>query len=254
MSNKRIDIIANLILPILVITLTTTLFFMFRPKECTALFYLNTGYTIFLEAILFGYINLLYRKIKEFSTPFLAVFGIYALYYVIVGVSWMLLYSFMLSHFFSLKIYIAALIVLTLLWIIMSVLTAQADSHYKETVDRLSDRQYTLEYYTQKITLLASRYEKLCAEKGVRYATESNNRTVLDKLKGKINFLTPNVLNNEMAHAQLNTILDKCNEIIEETALASEDTLAEWDKKMRRFVDNSIDELNWLKNKTRREI
>jgi hypothetical protein len=252
MSNKRIDTIANLILPVAVITMTATLFFMFRPETCTALFYLNLGYTIFLEAILFGYINLLYRKIKEFSTPFLAVFGIYAVYYVVVSAGWMLLYSLVLSHFFSIKIYIAALIVLTLLWIIVSVLTAQADSHYKSMVDMLSDRQYTLEYYTQKITLLASRYEKLCAEKGIRYATESNNRTVLDRLKVKISFLTPNVLNSETARSQLNAMLEKCEAIIEETASASEDSPAEWEKKMHRFVNSSIDELDMLKNMTRR--
>jgi hypothetical protein len=251
MSNKKIDIIANLILPVTVILMTATLFFMFRPENCSALFYLNLGYTIFLEAIFFGYINVIYRKIKEFSTPFVAVFGIYSLYYVIVGAGWMLLYSLVLSHFFSLKIYIAALIVLTLLWIIISVLTAQADSHYKETVDKLNDRQYTLEYYTQKITLLASRYDKLCEEKGIRYATESNNRTVLDRLKGKMSFLTPNVLNSETARSQLNAMLDKCEDIIEETSLASEDTLVEWEKKMSRFVNNSIDELNMLKNMTR---
>ncbi|MDR1129804.1 MAG: hypothetical protein LBK96_02360, partial [Prevotellaceae bacterium] len=157
-----------------------------------------------------------------------------------------------LSHFFSLKIYIAALIVLTLLWIIVSVLTAQADSHYRSTIDMLSDRQYTLEYYTQKITLLASRYDKLCAEKGIRYATESNNKTVLDRLKGKIGFLTPNVLNSETARSQLNAMLDKCEGIIEEMALASEDSLAEWEKRMHRFVNSSIDELDMLKNITRR--
>ncbi|MDR0384888.1 MAG: hypothetical protein LBH60_02275, partial [Prevotellaceae bacterium] len=220
-----------------------------KPAE---LFYLNLGYTILLEAIFFGYISLLYRKIKEFSTPFTAVFGIYSLYYVIAGAGWMLLYSLALSHFFSIKIYVAALIVITLMWIILSVLTAQADSHYKETTDTLNDRQHTLEYYTQKITLLASRYDKLCAEKGIRYATESNNRTVLDRLKGKIAFLTPNVLNSETARSQLKSMLDRCEEIIEETALASGDILDEWEKKMIRFVNNSIEELEMLKNMNRK--
>jgi hypothetical protein len=252
MSNKRIDIIAGLILPAAVIALTATLFFMFRLEKPAGLFYLNLGYTILLEAISFGYISLLYRKTKKLSTPFTAVFGIYSLCYVIVGASWMLLYSLTLSNFFSPKIYVAALIVITLMWIILSTLTAQADSHYTETVDTLNDRRHTLEYYTQKITLFASRYDKLCEEKGVRYATESSNRTALDRLKGKIAFLTPNVLNSETARSQLNAMLDRCEEIIEETALASGDTLSEWEKKMNRFVNNSIDELEMLKNMTRK--
>jgi hypothetical protein len=251
-GNKIINTFANVILPALVIAMTATLFIMFRPENCTALFYLNLGYTILLEVIFFGYINLLYRKMTAVSTPFLAVFGIYSLYYVIAGAGWMLLYSLALSYVFSIKIYIAALIVLTLLWIIISVLTAQVDSNYKETTDKLNDRRYTLEYYAQKMTQLASRYEKLCAEKGIRYATESNNRTVLDRLKTKIGFLTPNVLDGETARSQLNEILDKCEEIIEETALAPDDTLVEWERKMQRFVNKSMDELDMLKNMNRR--
>ncbi|GAP71958.1 hypothetical protein SAMD00024442_20_47 [Candidatus Symbiothrix dinenymphae] len=84
MSNKKINIVANVILPAVVIVITASLFFMFRPEETTTLFYLNLGYTIFLEAIFFGYINLMYSKIKSFSTPFYAVFGIlyYALFWV----------------------------------------------------------------------------------------------------------------------------------------------------------------------------
>ncbi|MDR2026356.1 MAG: OST3/OST6 family protein [Prevotellaceae bacterium] len=251
-NNKIINIIAGIILPVITVALTVTLFFMFRPENCTVLFRLNLGYTVLIEAIFFGYVNSLYRKIRTVSTPFLAVFGIYSLYYVIVGAGLMLLYSLALSYFFSVKIYVAALIVLTLLWIIVSVLTAQTDSNYKETVDALNSRQYTLEYFTQKITLLASRYEKICAEKGIRYATESNNRTVLDRLKGKIEFLTPNILNSETACSQLKTMLDRCEEIIEETNLASGDALADWEKKMQRFVNNTIEELDMLKNMTRR--
>ncbi|MDR1274658.1 MAG: hypothetical protein LBK12_08910 [Odoribacteraceae bacterium] len=251
MTTKKIDIVANLILPSAVILVTATLFVMFRPDAPAALFYLNLGYAIFLEAILFGYINRLYRKIKEFSTPFLAVFGIYALYYAITGAGWMLVYSLVLSRVFSLKIYIAALIVLTLLWIIISVLTARVDSHYKSTVDALSDRQRALDHYTRKITLLASRHEKLRAEKGTRYATESSNATSLDRLKWKISFLALNVLNDETARARLDAMLDRCEEIIEETELATGDNLAPLEKKMHRFVNNSVDEIDLLKSLTR---
>jgi hypothetical protein len=252
MSNKNVNIVANIILPVVVVVMTAVLFFMFRPAEATILFYLNLGYTIFLEVIFFGYINLLYRNIKTFSTPFYAVFGIYAAYYVTIGFGWMLVYSLGLSYFISIKIYVAGLIVLTLLWIIISVLTAQTDSNYKESVDKINNQKYTLEFYTQKIVLLASQYEKLCMEKNIKYQTDSNNRTALDKLKGKISFLTPNVLNDETSRSQLNTMLDKCEAIIGEIESAEEDKLTELDKKMQRFVNNSIDELNMLKNLTRK--
>ncbi|MCL1934155.1 MAG: hypothetical protein FWF53_10150 [Candidatus Azobacteroides sp.] len=250
--SKKINLIANYVLPIVVIAITITLFFMFKPHETTALFYLNLGYTIFLEAVFFGYLNLLYAKVKEFSSPFLAVFGVYAIYYVVIGFVCMLAYSLILSHFLPIKFYVAALMVLTLLWIIISVLTAQTDSNYKETVEKLKDDTHTLNFYTQKINLLANRYEKLCTEKGLKYETDSNNRTTLDRLKGKISFLTPNILNNDTAVSQLTSLFNKCEDIIEETESATDDTLVEAQKKMQRFVDNAIAEIDMLKNLTRR--
>jgi hypothetical protein len=252
MSNKIVNIVANVILPVVTIAVTVGLFFMFRSENPTALFYINVGYAILLEAIFFGYINVLYRKISDFSTPFVAVFGIFSLYYVIIGFGWMLVFSLILSHFFSLKIYIAVLLILTLLWIILSVLMGQADSNYRTTTDNLKGQRYTLEFYTQKITLLASRYDKLCAEKGIKYETDSNNRTPLDRLKGKISFLTPNILKNETAVSQLNSMLDKCESIIDETESVTEDKLTEVSKKMQRFTDNALAELDMLKNLTRK--
>ena len=224
---------------------------MFKPQEATTLFYLNLGYAILLEAVLFGYLNMLYAKVKEFSTPFFAVFGVYAIYYVIIGFVCMLAYS-LIFPFLPIKIYIAVLIVLTLLWVIISVLTAQTDSNYKDTVEKLKDDTHTLNFYTQKMNLLANRYEKLCAEKGLKYETDSNNRTALDRLKGKINFLTPNILSSDTAISQLTSLFNKCEDIIDETELATEEKLAEAQKKGQRFVDNAIAEIDMLKNLTKR--
>jgi hypothetical protein len=251
MPNNKINVIAGVLLPAVVIIMTAVLFFMFRPVETTSLFYLNLGYTIILELIFFGYLNVLYSKTREFSTPLFAIFGVYSMYYIIVGVIWMLLYSLALSYFLPIKYHIAVLIVLTLLWIIVSVLTAQTDANYKATTDKLRAEGQTLTYYAQKISLLSSRYEKLCMERGIVYQTDSNNRTILDRLKVKIGYLTPNVFRSETACMQLNTLLDKCESIIEETESASADKLSESERKMLRFVNNAIDELDMLKNITR---
>ena len=251
MSNKKINIVANIILPLVVIAMTVVMFFVFKPQETTPLFYVNLCYAVFVEAVFFGYLNLLHVKTEDLSTPFYAVFGVYSLYYIIVGIGWLFLYSLRLSHFMPLKIYIAVLIVLTLLWIIISVLTAQTDSNYKQTTNKLKAQGQSLNFYTQKITLLASRYAKLCDEKGLRYETDSNNRTVLDRLMGKISFLTPNILRNETAVAQISSMISKCEDIIDETESVTEERLAEMQTKMKRFVDNSVSELDMLKNLTR---
>jgi hypothetical protein len=253
MANKKLNFITNIILPLFVIAITITLFLMFRPAEPSSLFYLNMGYTIFLEAVFFGYINLLYARTPSLSTPFFAVFGIYAMYYVIIGILVMLIYSLVVTYTgLPLKFYVATIMVLTAAWIILSLLTAKTDSEYKNTVDVLKEQQHSLEYYTQKISLLASRYEKICSEKGLKYQTDSNNRSVLDKLKNKISFLTPNVFRSETLSKQLKEIFEKCESLIEETETAVADDLAELDRKMQRFVSNAVEELDMLKNLTRK--
>jgi hypothetical protein len=252
MPNKKINIIANIVLPIVVASVTVVLFLMFQPEQPTALFYLNLGYTIVLEMVFFGYLNLLYSKAKGISTPLLAIFGVYDIYYVLFGTIWMFLYSLLLSNFVSLKVYIAALVVLTLIWILISVLTAQTDSNYKQTIDKLKNDGQTLNFYVQKITLLASRYENLCAEKGIIYKTDSNNKTALDRLKNKISFLTPNVLQNEATVAQLSSLLSKCETIIEETENATPDLYKNTQNKMQRFVNDAVAELDMLKNLTKK--
>jgi hypothetical protein len=272
--NKKINLISNVVLPIVVIAVTVALFFLFKPQETTELFYINLVFSVILEGVFFGFLNVLHLKKDGVSTPFIAIFGMYSIFYIILGVVWMLGYSFLISGvipeemipyrwlraiyaFFQsypvpLKIYVAVIVVLTLLWVGISLLTAQIDSNFKQSTDKLKADSKTLSYYTQKITLFASRYEKLCAEKGLKYETDSNNRTVLDRLKGKISFLTPNVLTNETAVSQLNSLFSKCEDLIDETESAAEDKLPDLHKKMQRFVDNAIMEVDMLKNLSRK--
>ncbi|MDR1859756.1 MAG: hypothetical protein LBR06_02390 [Bacteroidales bacterium] len=272
--NKKINLISNVVLPIVAIAVTVALFFLFKPKETTELFYINLVFTVILEGVFFGFLNVLHLKKDGVSTPFVTVFGMYSIFYIILGAVWMLGYSLLISGvipedmipyrwlrmiyaFFQsypvpLKIYVAVIAVLTLLWIGISLLTAQIDSNFKQTTDKLKADGQTLNYYTQKIALLASRYEKLCAEKGIKYATDSNNKTVLERLKGKISFLTPNILTSETAVSQLNMLFSKCEDIIEETEMATEEKFSEVSRKMQRFVDNAIAELDMLKNLTRK--
>jgi hypothetical protein len=274
MSNKKINLISTIVLPIVVVMATIALFFLFKPEETTALFYINLVFAVWLEAVLFGYLHFLHIKKADFSTPFYAVFGMYSIFYILIGVVWMLGYSLLISGiipeemipyrwlriiyvFFQsypipLKIYVAVIIILTLAWIAISLITGQFDSNYRQTVEKLKTDGQTLGYYAQKITMLASRYEKICAEKSLKYETHSNNRTILDRLKSKISFLTPNILDNGTAVSQLNSMFDKCEDIIDETESATEEKLPELHKKMQRFVNNAVAELDMLKNLTRK--
>jgi len=251
MSSKKINIIANVVLPTVVIVMTITLFLIFKPHETTSLFYINLFYTVFLEAIFFGYINVLHTKTKELSASFFATIGVYSLYYIIAGFGWLLLYSFLLLYYVPLKVYLTGIMIFTLLWIIITILTALLDNNNKQTTDKLKEQGLSLNFYAQKIALLASRYAKLCEEKGLKYETDSNNRTTLDRLMGKISFLAPNIFRNETTAVQISSILSKCEDIINETESATEEELKEIQKKMQSFVNNSVAEIDMLKNLTK---
>ena len=156
MSNKTINIISEIVLPAVTAVLTIVLFFMFRPEDSTGLFWLNLVYTVLLEGIFFGYIISLNRKSEIVSVPFKAVFGIYALYYIVAGLAWMLLYSLLLARLgVSIKVDIAVLIILTLLWIILALVTAQADSGYHTGMQEFEDSKKLLNFKIEKMKLLA---------------------------------------------------------------------------------------------------
>ena len=139
MSNKTINLLADVVLPCVTVVLTAILFFMFRPDESTGLFWLNLCYTIMLEGVFFGYIISLNHKTESIPVPIKAVFGVFALYYIVVGLGCMLFYSLLLVHFLSIKFYVSALIIITLLWIIGAMLTAQVGSNYQAAQEKTDD-------------------------------------------------------------------------------------------------------------------
>jgi hypothetical protein len=205
-----------------------------------------------LEAVFFGYLALLQTKTNAVSSPFYAIMGVHSLYYVIFGTLWMLAYSIGLADLLSFKVYVSIVVVLTVLWFVAAMLLAKTDSDYKETVDELKTRQYSMQYYAQKLNALANRYEKICADKGIVYKTESNNQTILDRLKPKLQFLTPNVFNSETACSQLNALLDQCQNLVDEAEAADTDKIELHQRAMRNFVNNAINEIDLLKTFTRK--
>ena len=172
-----------------------------------------------------------------------AVFGVFALYYIVVGLGCMLFYSLLLVHFLSIKFYVSALIIITLLWIIGAMLTAQVGSNYQAAQEKTDEKRKVLTFYNEKMKMFA-----LCNEKQLVYDTESNQRTVLDKLSAKVNGLNPGLFKNETAGMQLNAIVNKCELLIDEAETATAEQLPEVDRKMKRFVEKALLEIDMLQN------
>jgi|GEM_PF-2053207 len=252
MSNKNISFITSVALPLITVVVTIGLFFLFKKEHAGSLFWINLCYTLILESLFFTYLEVLRKGYKSFSAALYAVLGTGALIYTITGIAWMLLYSFVLTPSVSIKVYIAVIIILSLIWFVLAVLIGRNDATYKESTEQLKTSQHTLQYYTEKMKVLCSKYEKICNEKGLEYKTDSNNKTVLNHLANKIAFLTPNVLNNELTVSKLNSIIDKCGEIINETTAAGEEEKEALRKKMVDFVAESVDEIELIKTVNRR--
>lgn len=252
MANKKVSFLFNIVMPILVVLTTITIFYIFKPEEAENLFFFNLIYAIILEAIFFTYLGLLQSKTKTFSTPFYAIMGIFALFYVIIGALWMIVYSSAFTQIISFKFYYISIIILTVLWNVVAMLITKTDSDYKETVDDLKTRQNSLQYYSQQLDSLANRYKNICREKNIVYKTDSNNNTPLDRLKAKMNFLTPNIFNNESASMQLKAIIEQCTEIVDEMEKAESTLIDQTQIKMNQFIDKAMNDIDLLKTLTRK--
>ena len=145
MASKNINILTNIVMPCVVYVATIGLFLLLMPAETTALYWINMAYLVILETIFFGWLVWLRADARE-VTPMLAVImGTYAAYYVVAGLI-CIIASAVVSLFtaVSVKWYIAAIVVLTVLWLIPAALMAQADSSHAERQAQVADKREEL--------------------------------------------------------------------------------------------------------------
>lgn len=145
MASKNINIMTNVVLPIVVYVATIGLFLLLMPAETTPLYWINMSYLVVLETVFFGWLVWVRADARE-VTPMLAVImGTYAAYYVAAGLI-CIIASAVVSLFtvVSVKWYIAAIVVLTVLWLIPAALIAQADSNHAERQAQVQDKREEL--------------------------------------------------------------------------------------------------------------
>lgn len=145
MASKSINTLTNIVMPCVVYAATIGLFLLLMPEETTALYWVNMVYLILLETVFFGWLVWVRADAKE-VTPMLAVImGTYAVYYVSAGMA-CIIGSAVASLFVtvSIKWYIAALVLITILWLIPAALMAQADSNHAERQAQVPDKREEL--------------------------------------------------------------------------------------------------------------
>ncbi len=145
MASKRINTFTNIILPCLVFVATIVLAILLRPQETTALYWVNLVYGVILELIFFGWLCWVRTDSTEVSPLLSIMMGTYAAFYVTGGAICILVSGIVsLTTEVSVKWYVAALIVLTLLWLIPAALMAQADSTHAENQAQVADKREEL--------------------------------------------------------------------------------------------------------------
>ena len=74
MENRKLTIFTTLIMPLIVVLTTIILFLLIANDELSELFYTNLCFTLFMEIIFFGWLNV-YVAESSFSTSFYSILG-----------------------------------------------------------------------------------------------------------------------------------------------------------------------------------
>ena len=252
MAKKQVTFFSAVLVPLITIGLTVGLFFLLVPEEKHEdLFYFNLGYACFLELIFFGYFNFIRTDKNNVSGAMYSIMGPFALYYIIAGLVIMLIYTLLLSNVMAMKYYISILSVLTVLWLIVGGLLAETDVKHKANTDRIMIDKNTINIFRSRSLTLANHYESLSKEKNIVYKDESANRSDINRLTNAFQSITPNVLRNPDTVNQLQTILDKAETLVDKFENSTDETNAAVVNEVKKFVDASIKEIEFLKTTNR---
>lgn len=250
--SKRINLLADWVMPGAFLLVTIILFFVFQPQETTALFYVNMVYTLLLEVLFFGWLRFGRKGSSDTSMIFRLVSGTLSGVYVVVGFVIMLIYGLLLASVVALKFYIVTLVVLTLLFVVATVLIAQADSDNKEDEEKATADRLTVVSLTARVNQLVDRCRQVYGDKGMTYKNENHLSTPIELLKPKISTLTPNVFRAAGNDSKFRNLLRECEEGIDAFAEAEgEEASAKAEKRLIRIVEDALREIDFIKQTTR---
>lgn len=202
MSN-RISVLSGKVLPIATIVVTAVLFLLFMPAEPTALFWCNMCYTIFLEAVLFGWISLIRSNADGVSRWLGVILGTFSVYYVALGAVFMVGYSLLAVSGvcdFSWRIYLAVVLVLTLLWVIPAMFVAEGDAAHEAKQTKLEGGVGDLHALMAELQSIAERFNA---------ATQNAQANEVSRLLLEVKSLPPARLQKPGTQQLLDAIADE---------------------------------------------
>lgn len=129
---RKIATLAAKAFPVPVMGGTAVLFFLFKPHGAGGVFYFNLCYTLLLEAWLLAWLGFLPLPGKKSLPAPNTMTGIYSLVYVLAGITIMVAYRLVGNGVVDAAWYIAAILLITLLWLAPAFLMAKDDTRRED--------------------------------------------------------------------------------------------------------------------------
>lgn len=239
-DQKTINLVADIIAPFAVISATVALFFIFMPTEPGKLFWTNMVYSVFLEVILFSYIAWLPKRGSSVVLKWMS--GIYSVFYIGIALVWMLLFSILLHHWLPIKVYLAVIMVLTVLWVLVGALTIKIDKATDNSSVSLAANRRQADYIATNAEMLSQQFNLiLMAHPELTYLSSS-----VTALCRGLSTVSPAVMSDPNFSRRVASICSGLEEILAEPV--SENFAAN----LKEYSEKSIITLNSIKKSVRK--
>lgn len=241
MSNKKtINLISDVLAPLAIIVVTIALFFTFQPEEPGTLFWTNLVYSVILEIILLAYI--VWLPAHGDSVALKWMFGVYSVIYVCIALAWMLLFSIVLCHWVSIKVYYAVIAILTVLWILISAQSLKVDKSNETSTAILTENRKNLDHVSNNAEMMLQQFNlMLSLHPELREASSS-----VSSLCRGLMTLSPSAMGDTVAAGRVNNICSGLENLLNEQF---SDT---YPSKLKEYAEKSTITLNNIKKSIRK--
>lgn len=239
-KNKTINLFSDVLAPLAIVAVTIALFFTFQPEEPGTLFWTNMVYSVILEIILLAYI--VWLPARGDSVALKWMFGVYSVIYVCIALAWMLIFSILLCHWVSIKVYFSVIAILTVLWILISAQSLKVDKNNETSTAILMENRKNMdkiinnaERMLQQFNLMLSFHPEL----------KEASSSVSSLCRG-LTTLSPSAMGDPTAVMRVNTICTGLEDMLNDPF---SDT---YPSKLKEYTEKSIITLKNIKNSIRK--
>lgn len=148
------------------------------------------------------------------------------------------------ADFPSLNLVYICLAVYTIFFAIITyIIYKNIESHGKD-MDVLQQKAYTLHNYSERLTLVVSRYNRICREKNISNKMQSQRLQLLEK---QVSSLSASVLNNSNAGSKIAQIVSELDDAVSNMEQTAESDVVANNIQFSNLVERSIEDVQRLK-------